>query len=194
MTTSKTATKICPICTRKYSRGEMNLSIVQWAVRKFCSNKCAKINRTILVASRPSRLCRLCKRTLPSVNFPFRCSGTGARKSWCIDCDRVYHRARRVVRTRKCPKGKYRTPPLKFKGVARSKLQRAVRSGLIIRQSCEVCGATPTQAHHENYEKPYEVRWLCQACHSKEHRLPTSTPLTESSMVQHLSAVERSRP
>jgi len=35
-------------------------------------------------------------------------------------------------------------------------------------QPCEECGTTErVQRHHEDYEKPEEVRFLCQSCHTK---------------------------
>lgn len=51
-------------------------------------------------------------------------------------------------------------------------LRNAVASGRIIKPlSCEKCGAgCRPQGHHEDYGKPYEVRWLCQPCHAKAHR------------------------
>jgi hypothetical protein len=35
---------------------------------------------------------------------------------------------------------------------------------------CEVCGSRPTEAHHDDYSKPLEVRWLCVLHHKAEHR------------------------
>jgi len=46
----------------------------------------------------------------------------------------------------------------------------AIRDGKLIRQSCEVCGNKSTHAHHDDYSRPLEVRWLCPQCHSDEHR------------------------
>ena len=53
-------------------------------------------------------------------------------------------------------------------------LNRAGRRGEIQRQPCEVCGAAEVDAHHDDYDKPLEVRWLCRRHHWQEHR-PTTT-------------------
>jgi ribosomal protein S27AE len=45
---------------------------------------------------------------------------------------------------------------------------RAVRDGIIIRTDCE-CGAPSVNGHHDDYEKPLEVRWLCAKCHATAH-------------------------
>lgn len=46
-----------------------------------------------------------------------------------------------------------------------------IKVGRIERKPCEVCWALPSQAHHDNYAKPLEIRWLCQAHHSALHVL-----------------------
>jgi len=54
---------------------------------------------------------------------------------------------------------------------ARRKLMYAVQMGLIEKQPCEVCGTIKNvHAHHSDYQKPLEVRWLCSVDHGKEHR------------------------
>ncbi len=56
------------------------------------------------------------------------------------------------------------------KYVARYKLSNAVTSGRIARQPCEVCGAEKVEAHHDDYSKPLDVRWLCKKHHVEAHR------------------------
>ncbi len=56
------------------------------------------------------------------------------------------------------------------KSKARDKVKKAVRSGRLVRQSCEVCGDLDTQAHHDDYSEPLEVRWLCKFHHVQEHK------------------------
>lgn len=55
-------------------------------------------------------------------------------------------------------------------GNAHHQVLRAIERGEIIKQPCEKCGATETQAHHDDYNKPLDVRWLCDACHKEWHR------------------------
>lgn len=51
----------------------------------------------------------------------------------------------------------------------------AIRTGRLIRKPCEVCGAAKAQAHHDDYSKPLDVRWLCTTHHAEWHK--HNTPL-----------------
>jgi hypothetical protein len=53
---------------------------------------------------------------------------------------------------------------------AHSAVARAIRSGALVRQPCERCGAVKAYAHHEDYDKKLEVMWLCQPCHKQRHK------------------------
>lgn len=46
---------------------------------------------------------------------------------------------------------------------------RAVRLGEIKKGPCEVCGSLNVEAHHDDYDKPYQVRWLCFRHHHEHH-------------------------
>lgn len=46
---------------------------------------------------------------------------------------------------------------------------RAVRDGKLSRGTCEVCGSSEVQAHHDDYTQPLNVRWLCRIHHSELH-------------------------
>jgi len=48
---------------------------------------------------------------------------------------------------------------------------KALRMGAMERKPCEVCGRVKTEAHHEDYARPLEVRWLCKSHHTDEHRI-----------------------
>lgn len=53
---------------------------------------------------------------------------------------------------------------------ARSAANHAVRDGKLRKQFCEVCGKEKTQAHHDDYNYPLKIRWLCVECHNEWHR------------------------
>lgn len=53
---------------------------------------------------------------------------------------------------------------------AHAMVGNAIKRGRIKRRPCEVCGAEKAEAHHENYYKPLEVRWLCRTHHMLRHR------------------------
>ena len=53
---------------------------------------------------------------------------------------------------------------------ARRILNHAIRDGKIARLPCGVCGGLKTEAHHSDYSKPLDVRWLCENHHTELHR------------------------
>lgn len=57
--------------------------------------------------------------------------------------------------------------PLRFH--AMQMVQNATRNGTLLRGQCEVCGCAKTEAHHEDYSKPLQVRWLCKTHHVAAH-------------------------
>lgn len=61
-------------------------------------------------------------------------------------------------------------PENRPKILARHEVKNALRSGRMTRLPCEKCGACPTEAHHEDYSRPLDVRWLCEPHHTEEHR------------------------
>lgn len=52
--------------------------------------------------------------------------------------------------------------------------QRAVRQriwkGNLKRQPCEVCGTPDAHAHHEDYSRRFDVKWLCPKHHAEVHK------------------------
>jgi hypothetical protein len=58
--------------------------------------------------------------------------------------------------------------PEKAKAV--NALNHAVSTEKIIRKPCEVCGDLKSEAHHNDYSKPFEVIWLCRKHHIEVHK------------------------
>jgi len=72
----------------------------------------------------------------------------------------------RVLRALSCKRHKENNP---IKTKARVATHHARRAGRLIRLACEVCGEPKTEAHHDDYSKPLEVRWLCRPHHIEHH-------------------------
>jgi hypothetical protein len=49
-------------------------------------------------------------------------------------------------------------------------VSKALKSGKLKRGPCEVCGVIDVQAHHDDYNKPLDIRWLCFVHHRELHR------------------------
>lgn len=65
-------------------------------------------------------------------------------------------------------------PEKRAKHIIRCAVGAAVRHGKLRRLPCEVCGAQ-AHAHHDDYSRPLDVRWLCPMHHKQHHhpRNPT---------------------
>lgn len=75
---------------------------------------------------------------------------TEARRKWRTEYQRKYRAANRK------------------KILARQRLQRAVKSGRVEIGACEMKGSDckgRIEAHHDDYDRPLEVRWFCHYHH-----------------------------
>lgn len=109
---------------------------------------------------------------------------TGGRQKYCLDCKLVLKRDRQVVYSKNYTnkvkytswfkelmnsyRRKYRKQnPKRYK--AMEIVYHAKKNGQLKKKPCEICDSLESQAHHEDYNKPLEVRWLCLCCHQAYH-------------------------
>ena len=52
---------------------------------------------------------------------------------------------------------------------AHTKVLGAIRSGKLRQQPCVKCGEQKTEAHHDDYSKPFDIVWLCRKHHVQHH-------------------------
>ena len=108
------------------------------------------------------RHCRVCDTDKPETEFYASC------RHVCKPCR--CEQARKQVRA---PRPGLASDPRKLNRerlLARKALNNAIARGEVTRESCEVCGDDPAEAHHEDYAYPLSVVWLCRKCHRKWHR------------------------
>lgn len=97
----------------------------------------------------------------------------------CNKIDVAVHRSENIEKIRKYDRGRgcrqsssYSREwkdryPKKYK--AHCMVQNQRRRGNLHKEPCEICGSEKTVAHHDDYDKPLNVRWLCQAHHKQWH-------------------------
>lgn len=92
--------------------------------------------------------------------------------------DRVAKRKEIAERWKNDPELKKRNSELKKAWQEKNAIKRAahvltgnaIKYGKLIKQPCEVCGVLEVDAHHDDYTKPMEVRWLCRVHHAEHHK------------------------
>lgn len=62
-----------------------------------------------------------------------------------------------------------RAPSERKKRGARLLANLAEDYGFLIKRPCEKCGAPSDHKHHEDYDRPLDVVWLCRKCHIQLH-------------------------
>lgn len=95
------------------------------------------------------------------------CSKCGKKKElptkrYCRNCSNAYMREWR--------KDSEKTMEARAKASIRSKTKMRIRRGLLIKKPCEICGEKKVEAHHDDYNKEYSVRWLCFKHHREHHK------------------------
>lgn len=93
-----------------------------------------------------------------------RCSGPNDRQpqKYCTTCHAAYMREHR-------PKHSALTDEARKKANTRAYTNVLLKRGHLIKKVCESCGDPNSQAHHEDYNDPRTVKWLCRACHLEHH-------------------------
>ncbi len=80
---------------------------------------------------------------------------------WCDNCDLIYWWKKEL----------YHYDPLYAdRSRARALTNSYIKSGKLIKQHCEVCNEIKVEAHHDDYSKPLDIRWLCSKHHAEHHK------------------------
>jgi hypothetical protein len=111
-----------------------------------------------------------------------RCKGPkeNPNSGYCLKCGAETERERRL-RNKQNPeflekirlKVNYRylsDEEFRKKKLVNSMTNKAMAAGILTKQPCEVCGKLRVDAHHDDYNRPFDVRWLCRLHHNEHHR------------------------
>lgn len=103
------------------------------------------------------------------------CTKKDVNKRYYSEPEKIkdYEKKRQQTRERRENKLKYQKISRtnhSDKYLARCMVSNAIRDGRLTKQPCEVCEAVKAEAHHDDYSKPLEVRWLCLKHHRQHHK------------------------
>lgn len=110
------------------------------------------------------------------------CAKEDTKKNYLLKREKYtkYERARAQTPKRKAMAIMYQKKrrlrsPQKYK--ANTMVGNAIRDGYLKKQPCVICGDENSQAHHDNYDLPFQVVWLCRAHHLERHgKIPYEFP------------------
>lgn len=64
---------------------------------------------------------------------------------------------------------KEKDPWIAVREKTRKKTSKLIKSGKLKKNPCLVCRNSSVLAHHENYDNPWKIIWLCEPCHKDYH-------------------------
>lgn len=117
--------------------------------------------------------CSKCKKEKPKSDFNNRIDNPSKLLSWCKECYKENNKTkkRREYNSKWLKDSKYFEREFPKKRLrAKQLVQNAVNQGVLEREPCFVCGDEKVEGHHNDYDKPLEVIWLCQKHHREGHR------------------------
>ncbi len=99
-------------------------------------------------------------------------TNAGKQRFCCRECN-----TRALKSYRLTPRGREKINNAVYKSIkkhpnrqkARSLVRLAIKNGNLVKPLKCKCGNRVIEAHHENYSKPLNVKWLCRKCHSDLH-------------------------
>lgn len=127
--------------------------------------------------------CFKCARVLPSSEFyrhPRMSDGHLGKCKSCTKRDATKHRNDNLERVLEYDRKRHKSREyhdaieahvamFPRQSWAMRKVHSQLKRKALARMPCEVCGDTKVDAHHDDYLKPLEVRWLCRKHHRMWH-------------------------
>ncbi len=134
------------------------------------------------------KTCFKCNVSKPLVDFYKHSAMADGYLGKCKECTKLdanNHRTNNLERIRQYDRDRAKNPERlkanfeitkvwrsedKRRSRCHSAVAHAIRSGELTRLPCVKCGEAKSLAHHEDYDEPLNVMWLCQPCHKQRHK------------------------
>lgn len=136
------------------------------------------------MANEPKKTCFKCGHPKPLSDFYKHPKMADGRLNKCKECNKLdvrENRAARLEQYRTYDRSRGNRQSAEYqrnhkiaypkKAKARNSVGNAVRDGKLFKpDACEECGNVGRMhGHHDDYDLPLDVRWLCAACHKAWH-------------------------
>lgn len=121
------------------------------------------------------KICTHCKKIKLLAEFCKNKTEPSGYSCWCKDCQHNYYLKRKTqnktqhykVRKECTDRYNLKNPEKrKCRGILFDKIRRGI---IKKRNICEMCYNSPTECHHEDYNKPLDFIELCRSCHVLLH-------------------------
>jgi len=127
------------------------------------------------------KTCKLCNLFLPISAFYLQKAGKGGVYARCKECMKKIDRKSYSSKSKRI--GNWRYTKLwamknRPKARAHGKIKYLISKGKILKQPCIYCGEEKALAHHCDYNKPLDIKWMCHKHHSAWHRIFISNEIT----------------
>lgn len=126
-----------------------------------------------------SKVCKQCGEEKELTEYYRMPHNSDGRMGTCKVCKRAYalqHRADNIesIRAYDRARGSRQSPEYqrewRRKNPEKHRAHRLVATNLKNPGVCSECPSTfHVEAHHDDYSKPLDVRWLCAVCHKQHH-------------------------
>jgi len=116
------------------------------------------------------KTCQRCGQEKTLDEFHYRARSKDGRQAYCKDCNTAQAAewgVDNIEKRRLYQRRTYQRYKIKF--AVKDKAHKAFARGEIEWKPCELCGCKESEMHHEDYNKPYDVTWLCHQCHMALH-------------------------
>lgn len=114
---------------------------------------------------------------------PAKCSRCGNARAWsvrrrngattqeavCRHCNRQSQAKHRAKHGGAASRNRIWESKNREKALAHRKVEGHLKRGNIAKQPCERCGSTDVEAHHDDYRRALEIKWLCPKHHAERH-------------------------